>query len=84
MTIPRALRERLRAGRVIPFAGAGVSMAVRRDGDGALFPSWRQLLVRGADRLEEEGKPRDATLAIRYEIADLRELLEILRPQLSQ
>ncbi len=60
--IPRSLKERLHDGQVIPFVGAGVSMAARRPDGTALFPSWRDLLLRGADRLAEEGKPPDADL----------------------
>ena len=54
--IPRSLEEGLRDGRVIPFVGAGVSMAVERVGGGRVFPSWKQLLLDGATRLEQEGK----------------------------
>ncbi len=61
--IPRALSERLSAGNVIPFVGAGVSMTVKRaEGGGRLFPSWRELLLCGAKRLEDEGKSTGATL----------------------
>ncbi|MES1241689.1 MAG: hypothetical protein ABUT39_08730 [Acidobacteriota bacterium] len=54
--IPKSLEEALRDGRVIPFVGAGVSMAVERTGGGRIFPSWKQLLLDGAARLEQEGK----------------------------
>ncbi len=60
--IPRSLAERLRDRHVIPFVGAGVSMAVERADGGRLFPSWAELLLRGAKRLEEDGKPDDAGL----------------------
>src|ERR1051325_1190889 len=63
MRIPETLRQRLREGKVIPFVGAGVSMAVReRDGDGPLFPSWREMLERAARRLEVEGNEEHAGL----------------------
>ncbi len=54
--IPRSLEEALRDGRVIPFVGAGVSMAVERAGGGRIFPSCKQLLLDGAARLEREGR----------------------------
>jgi len=54
--IPKSLEDGLRDGRVIPFVGAGVSMAAERVGGGRLFPSWRELLLRGAERAEAEGK----------------------------
>lgn len=60
MAIPHALVERLRDGRIVPFVGAGVSMAVvDRDGK-PLFPSWSQLLFAAADRLDHEAKSSEA------------------------
>ena len=57
LDIPRTLRTRLRDKQVLPFVGAGVSMAVReRDTGRRLFPSWRELLEHAADRLAEEKK----------------------------
>lgn len=59
--------------KVIPFVGAGVSMAVRdRDKGGRLFPSWQELLLRAAQRLEEEKKPSISKL--------VQSLLEIAPP----
>ena len=73
MRTPETLRRRLQAGRVIPFVGAGVSMAVERlEGGGRLFPSWRELIFQGADRLEAEGKPLEADL--------VRTMMRIARP----
>lgn len=55
--IPQTLQDRLRRGQVIPFVGAGVSRAVLRRADGEpLFPGWRDLLIRAADRLGREDK----------------------------
>ena len=55
MKIPAALIDRLHAGRVVPFAGAGVSMAVvDRDSHQRLFPNWSELLFAAADRLDHE------------------------------
>ena len=57
MEIPQSLQEKIRAGKVIPFAGAGVSMAVlNKNTDKPLFPSWKQLLLQAADKLEKEKK----------------------------
>ena len=73
MAIPRTLEERLRSGKIVPFVGAGVSMAVRnKETDAPLFPSWKQLLERAAQRLEEEEKGADAQL--------VRSLLAIAKP----
>src|SRR5262249_27807573 len=60
--IPRALREALEGGQVVPFVGAGVSMAVEDSEHPGqrLFPSWSQVLERAAFRLEEEQRPDDA------------------------
>ncbi|HVT17157.1 MAG TPA: tetratricopeptide repeat protein [Thermoanaerobaculia bacterium] len=55
--IPQTLQDRLRRGQVIPFVGAGVSRAVLRSADGEpLFPGWRDLLIRAADRLGRENR----------------------------
>ena len=63
--IPRSLRDVLKGRRVIPFVGAGVSMAVQlkrapRQEDPPAFPSWIGLLDKAADRLRDELKPGDA------------------------
>ena len=63
MKIPAALIERLRSGRVVPFVGAGVSMAVLdRDSRERLFPNWSELLFAAANKLEHELKPDDSNL----------------------
>ena len=63
MTIPKTLQEKLSQRKVIPFVGAGVSMAVRdRKTDNRLFPSWQELLLRAAQRLDEEKKQPYADL----------------------
>jgi len=63
--IPESLRRALNGRKVIPFVGAGVSMSVTDTETGVrLFPSWKELLERAADRLEEE-KKIDYALAVR-------------------
>ena len=61
MDVPQTLREKLAQRKVIPFVGAGVSMAIRCKGsDSRLFPSWKELLFHAADRLERDSKCREA------------------------
>ncbi|HEX7331720.1 MAG TPA: tetratricopeptide repeat protein [Pyrinomonadaceae bacterium] len=61
MNIPAALKRSLLSRTVIPFVGAGVSMAVKeKAGELPVFPGWRQLLERAADRLRNEHKPKYA------------------------
>jgi hypothetical protein len=60
--IPRGLADALRARRLVPFAGAGVSMAVRDTAGRRVFPSWKELLLRAADHADGEGRTADATL----------------------
>ncbi len=62
ISIPRSLREALGAGRVIPFVGAGASMAVMDSAHPGkrLFPSWESLLFTAAQRLEAENLKGDA------------------------
>lgn len=61
MTIPLKLIEELAQGRVVPFVGSGVSMAVRVDGQ-PLFPSWDGLLSEMADALKHAGNGDDAAI----------------------
>ena len=65
MPIPKSLSDKLRKGHVVPFVGAGVSMNVRNRLSGKpIFPSWRQLLIDAADRLEHETKSAEAETGI--------------------
>lgn len=60
---PHSLLDALEEGKVLPFVGAGVSLAVLGTaGQSPLFPSWSQLLTNGANWLEREGKAADAEL----------------------
>jgi tetratricopeptide (TPR) repeat protein len=61
-SLPSTLLKRLEAGKVIPFVGAGVSMAVRSTAGERVFPSWTELLDKAADRLERENKGKVANL----------------------
>ena len=77
MDFPLNLKQRLRENKVIPFVGAGVSMAVRKKGTSeSLFPSWKQLLERAADCLEGELKAQDAGLVRAYLQIDNPKYLE--------
>lgn len=92
-SLPRHLLEARARGEVIPFAGAGVSMAVRHrkrsDGDGrpaALFPSWPQLLQRAADALRANAKPAEADVIsgmLRMSPAKLLEAAQIAQASLG-
>lgn len=67
--LPQTLIDALHAGRLVPFAGAGVSMAVhdmRRTGqqEPRLFPSWPALLEEAAKWLDRDQHPGDA-MAVR-------------------
>lgn len=64
--LPKKLVEALQSGSLVPFAGAGVSMAVmdkQRPGQ-RLFPSWAGLLELAAERLDADGNEGDA-MAVR-------------------
>lgn len=69
--LPETLEAAISSGNCIPFVGAGVSISVQRaDGTGSLFPSWRSLLLKSADRLEIEGKASEASLVRSLVLAD--------------
>jgi hypothetical protein len=64
---PESLTRSLQSGTVIPFVGAGVSRSVMSNPMGSeirrnLFPSWRELIFRAADRLKRENKEAEAAL----------------------
>lgn len=60
---PRSLVKAVEKGRVIPFAGSGVAMALRGMDGEPLVPDWRGLLNEAADWLEkEEQRPEEAEL----------------------
>jgi len=56
MNIPQQLEQSLKDGKIIPFVGAGVSMTVLNQLGERLFPSWKELLMEAAERLENDGK----------------------------
>ncbi len=58
MAIPETLKNKLANGQVIPFVGAGVSMSVMQKTDPSkrLFPSWKELLLKAAEKLTTESK----------------------------
>lgn len=61
LEISEDLRRDLLEGRVIPFVGAGISMAVLdRNSNQTLFPSWKALLSKSAERLELQRKSKEA------------------------
>jgi nucleoside phosphorylase/5-methylcytosine-specific restriction endonuclease McrA len=59
---PKSLVRAVEKGRVIPFAGSGVAMALRGLDGGTIVPDWRGLLDAAADWLDEEKRPEDADL----------------------
>jgi hypothetical protein len=80
MEFPGTLVERLRTQKLIPFVGAGVSMAVRcKRTKKPLFPSWRELLVEAAARLDREKKQREANLVRAFLDLDTPDYMEAAR-----
>src|SRR5713101_7624739 len=60
--IPESLLTAARNHRLVPVAGAGVSMSVERVDGQRLFPNWTELLLNGAERLVREVDKRDADI----------------------
>ncbi len=54
--IPRSLLSACAEEKLIPIVGAGVSMSLKTKAKGQLFPSWKDLLHKAADRLKQENK----------------------------
>jgi hypothetical protein len=54
---PKTLIDSLQNGQVIPFVGAGVSRAIQNKDTGKpLFPNWKELLLKAAERPAKEQK----------------------------
>lgn len=51
MAIPEELKKALFERQVVPFVGAGVSLAVKRLDGGAAFPGWVELLHLAAGKI---------------------------------
>ncbi len=81
VVVPPALAEALQRRLVIPFAGAGVSRAVRsRDTDKPLFPDWKELLIGAAELLTKSGKDGYAkAVAGLVDIGDSESFLDAAR-----
>ncbi len=62
MTLPDSLIQQLAQGRVVPFIGSGVSLAVRR----GLFPTWKELLRTLAERLQNDANEDAAEIVRRF------------------
>jgi tetratricopeptide (TPR) repeat protein len=78
MEIPQTLKAKLASKKVIPLVGAGVSMAIlRKENEDHLFPSWKELLNLAAERLEREGKNRDAVYVRSALVLDEPDFLSI-------
>jgi len=81
--VPTDLAEQLRERRVIPFVGAGVSMAVHDCGGQRVFPDWRTLVNRGCAALEGANKSDKAHAARALAgIDDLIRAAELIREHL--
>jgi tetratricopeptide (TPR) repeat protein len=58
--IPESLQKELKAGNVIPFVGAGISVSIKKFDENAtseaksLFPSWTEFLSSSVNKLEAE------------------------------
>lgn len=66
---PKSLREALKAGKVVPVVGAGVSISVKKRDDitessESLFPSWKGFIEQLAQILRDEGKTHEANYVL--------------------
>ncbi|HLM02827.1 MAG TPA: hypothetical protein VK400_17380, partial [Pyrinomonadaceae bacterium] len=70
LQIPESLKDALQRGQVVPFLGAGVSLAVRKKNeDGkksaeSLFPSWKGFAENLAEALKGENKSNEAAYVL--------------------
>ncbi len=59
-SIPQSLIDALKANEVVPFVGAGVSRAIEKEDGCSLFPTWKEFLLKAADKLDRETNPTKA------------------------
>src|ERR1043166_6807436 len=69
--LPTSFKEVVAAKRLVPFVGAGVSSSIRKRDGSPAFPSWNDLLLKGAEALRDEGKEQVA--------AGIEQAVQILR-----
>lgn len=90
--IPDSLKDALKAGRVIPFVGAGVSRSIeKKDKDSAkpfnpLFPSWKEFLVSASKKLRGEKdfpKAKDVIKLINLSEPDYLKSAEVAKNSLK-
>lgn len=62
--IPSTLLNAAAKRSIVPIIGAGVSMSLRNIKNEAIFPSWKEVLERAADYLDQENKA-DHALGVR-------------------
>jgi len=68
--IPKSLVNAPKAGEVVPFVGAGVSMSVRKknaagtESSESLFPSWKGFVEILAQALRDEHNPDEAAYVL--------------------
>ncbi|MDD2781893.1 tetratricopeptide repeat protein, partial [Sulfuricurvum sp.] len=60
------LKRLLSEKKVIPFVGAGVSMAIKNNDGNQLFPSWSELLKQFANNLDQSGLTDEANFINGY------------------
>lgn len=83
--IPKSLADALKAGNVVPFVGAGVSMSVKRknedgtESDKSLFPSWKGFVEILAQALRDEHKNEDADYVLSSVNIPKPKYLEVLQ-----
>src|ERR1051325_8809708 len=69
--LPTSFKEVVAAKRLVPFVGAGVSSSIRKKDGSPAFPSWNELLLKGAEALRDEGNQEVA--------ANIEQAVQILK-----
>jgi hypothetical protein len=62
MPLTDSLKLALSSKKILPLVGAGVSMSINNKGGERVFPSWKELLLSAAEKLENENELDTATL----------------------
>ncbi|NQZ07262.1 MAG: SIR2 family protein [Algicola sp.] len=60
--LPKSLTVAAEAGTLLPIVGAGVSISIKNKAKKTVFPTWKGLLERAADELDEQSNADQATM----------------------
>jgi tetratricopeptide (TPR) repeat protein len=90
--IPESLQKALKAGNVVPFVGAGISVSIKKFDENAtseaksLFPTWKEFLMNAATKLrgeQNESSAKDIEILLQLSSPDYLKSAQIAHDSLG-